>query len=67
MLSLLEELGIEYEVKRYDRDPKTMLASVSLREVHPSRVITDDTLTLTESGAIIEYLVERYGKGFTSF
>ncbi|MEH2424740.1 MAG: glutathione S-transferase [Nostoc sp.] len=64
VLWLLEELGVEYEVKRYDRDPKTMLAPASLREVHPlgkSPVITDGALTLAESGAIIEYLVERYG------
>ena len=66
VLWLLEELGIEYEVKRYDRNPKTMLAPTSLREVHPlgkSPVITDGALTLAESGAIIEYLVERYGNG----
>ncbi|MEH2450087.1 glutathione S-transferase family protein [Nostoc sp.] len=66
VLWLLEELGIEYEVKRYDRNPKTMLAPASLREVHPlgkSPVITDGALTLSESGAIIEYLVERYGNG----
>ena len=66
VLWLLEELGIEYEVKRYDRNPKTMLAPASLREVHPlgkSPVITDGALTLAESGAIIEYLVERYGNG----
>ncbi|MEH2235002.1 glutathione S-transferase family protein [Nostoc sp.] len=66
VLWLLEELGVEYEVKRYDRDPKTMLAPASLREVHPlgkSPVITDGALTLAESGAIIEYLVERYGNG----
>jgi glutathione S-transferase len=63
---LLEELGLEYEIKRYERDPKTMLAPVSLRNVHPlgkSPVITDGKLTLVESGAIIEYLVERYGNG----
>ena len=66
ILWLLEELGLKYEIKRYERDQKTMLAPESLREVHPlgkSPVITDDTLTLAESGAIIEYLVERYGKG----
>ena len=66
ILWLLEELGLEYEVKRYQRDPKTMLAPASLREVHPlgkSPVITDGTLTLAESGAIVEYLVERYGNG----
>ncbi|MBD2309107.1 glutathione S-transferase [Chroococcidiopsis sp. FACHB-1243] len=63
ILWLLEELGLNYEIKRYERDPKTMLAPASLREVHPlgkSPVITDDALTLAESGAIIEYLVERY-------
>ena len=66
VLWLLEELGLEYEVKRYDRDPTTMLAPESLRAVHPlgkSPVITDGALTLAESGAIIEYLVDRYGDG----
>lgn len=66
ILWLLEELGLEYEVKRYDRDPETMLAPASLRQVHPlgkSPVITDADLTLAESGAIVEYLVDRYGAG----
>jgi glutathione S-transferase len=66
ILWLLEELGLDYKIKCYQRDPKTMLAPASLRTVHPlgkSPVITDDTVTLAESGAIIEYLVERYGKG----
>jgi glutathione S-transferase len=66
ILWLLEELGLDYKIKYYQRDPKTMLAPASLRTVHPlgkSPVITDDTVTLAESGAIIEYLVERYGKG----
>lgn len=66
ILWLLEELGLEYEIKRYERDPETMLAPASLREVHPlgkSPVITDDGLTLAESGAIVEYLVECYGDG----
>ncbi len=66
ILWLLEELGIEYEIQRYERDPKTMLAPASLRKIHPlgkSPVITDGALTLAESGAIIEYLVERYGNG----
>ena len=66
ILWLLEELGLEYEVKRYERDSKTLLAPESLRKVHPlgkSPVITDGELTLAESGAIIEYLVERYGDG----
>ncbi|WP_408103983.1 glutathione S-transferase family protein [Tolypothrix campylonemoides] len=66
MLWLLEELDIEYEIKYYERDEKTMLAPELLRQVHPlgkSPVITDGDLTLAESGAIIEYLVERYGNG----
>ena len=66
VLWLLEELELPYEIKRYERDPKTMLAPPSLREVHPlgkSPVITDGELTLAESGAIVEYLVDRYGNG----
>lgn len=66
ILWLLEELGLPYEIKRYKRDPQTMLAPTSLREVHPlgkSPVITDGELTLAESGAIIEYLIDRYGNG----
>ena len=66
VLWLLEELGLEYDILRYQRDPKTMLAPPSLRAVHPlgkSPVITDGTLTVAESGAIVDYLVERYGKG----
>ena len=66
VLWLLEELELPYEIQRYKRDPQTMLAPTSLREVHPlgkSPVITDGKLTLAESGAIIEYLIERYGNG----
>jgi glutathione S-transferase len=66
VLWLLEELGLPYEVKRYERDAKTMLAPPELRAVHPlgkSPVVTDGGLTLAESGAIIEYLVERHGGG----
>ena len=66
VLWLLEELGLPYEVKRYERDAKTMQAPPALREVHPlgkSPVVTDGGLTLAESGAIIEYLVERHGGG----
>ena len=66
VLWLLEELGLEYDLQRYERDPVTMLAPPSLRVVHPlgkSPVISDGSLTLAESGAIIEYLVERYGDG----
>jgi len=66
VLWLLEELGVPYEVKRYERDPKTMLAPPALLAVHPlgkSPVITDDRVTMAESGAIIEYLVDTYGAG----
>ncbi|WP_234017108.1 glutathione S-transferase family protein [Nostoc sp. 'Lobaria pulmonaria (5183) cyanobiont'] len=66
VLWLLEELGIEYEIKFYERDAKTMMAPESLRQVHPlgkSPVITDADLTIAESGAIIEYIVDRYGNG----
>jgi glutathione S-transferase len=65
VLWLLEELGLDYEVRRYQRDAKTMLAPAALREIHPlgkSPVITDGPLTLAESGAIIEYLAESQGK-----
>lgn len=66
VLWLLEELGLEYEIVRYQRDAKTMLAPPSLRAIHPlgkSPVITDGDVTVAESGAIIEYLVERHGNG----
>jgi glutathione S-transferase len=66
VLWMLEELGVPYEVKRYQRDAKTMLAPPELRAVHPlgkSPVIEDEGQVLAESGAIIEYLAERYGEG----
>jgi glutathione S-transferase len=66
VLWLLEELGVPYEVKRYERDAATMLAPPALKAVHPlgkSPVITDGGTTVAESGAIVEYLVERYGNG----
>ena len=66
VLWLLEELELPYEIVKYERDPKTMLAPAALRAVHPlgkSPVITDGDATLAESGAILEYLVETYGKG----
>jgi glutathione S-transferase len=65
ILWMLEELGIPYEVKRYEREP-SMQAPASLRAVHPlgkSPVITDGDRTLAESGAILEYLVDTYGNG----
>ncbi len=64
VLWLLEELGVPYELKRYQRDPKTRLAPAALKAIHPlgkSPVITDGDETIAESGAILEYLVERYG------
>jgi glutathione S-transferase len=64
VLWLLEELGLPYEIKRYQRDPKTRLAPAELKAVHPlgkSPVITDGDETIAESGAILEYIVERYG------
>ena len=66
ILWLLEELGLEYQIKRYQRDPQTMLAPPELKAVHPlgkSPVITDGELTIAESGAITEYLIDRYGQG----
>jgi glutathione S-transferase len=66
VLWLLEELGLPYQIKHYQRDPMTMLAPPSLLAVHPlgkSPVITDDGVTVAESGAIIDYLVKRYGAG----
>lgn len=66
ILWLLEELELDYELVHYQRDPRTMRAPASLRAVHPlgkSPVITDGLHTVTESGAIIEYLVGKYGDG----
>jgi glutathione S-transferase len=66
VLWLLEELGVPYEIRKYERDAKTMLAPPELQKVHPlgkSPVITDGDLTIAESGAILEYLVERYDRG----
>ena len=66
VLWMLEELGVPYEIKRYQRDAKTMLAPPELKSVHPlgkSPVIQDGAVTLAESGAILEYLAERHGGG----
>jgi glutathione S-transferase len=62
VLWLLEELGLPYEVRRYERDRKTMLAPPELRRVHPlgkSPVIEDEGRVVAETGAIVEYLVEK--------
>ena len=66
ILWLLEELGIDYAVERYARDPETMRAPASMRAVHPlgkSPIVVDGDEVLAESGAIVDYLVRRYGKG----
>jgi glutathione S-transferase len=66
VLWMLEELGVEYTVVRYERDPKTMFAPPELKKIHPlgrSPVIRDGDFVLAESGAILEYLVEHYGNG----
>ena len=66
VLWLLEELAVDYEIVKYERDPSTMLAPVSLRAVHPlgkSPVITEDATTVAETGAIVEYVLERHGNG----
>ena len=65
VLWLLEELNVPYEIVRYKRDPKTRLAPPALKAIHPlgkSPVITDGDLTVAESGAILEYLVDQYGQ-----
>ena len=66
VLWLLEELGLDYQVRRYERDAETMLAPESLRQVHPlgkSPVIEDGERVVAESGAIVEYLAARHGNG----
>ncbi len=66
VLWLLEELQVPYEVRRYQRDSKTMLAPPELKAIHPlgkSPILTDSGQVIAESGAIIEYLLEKYGEG----
>jgi glutathione S-transferase len=66
ILWLLEELGLPYEMKRYQRNAETRLAPPELKEIHPlgkSPVITDGERTIAESGAIVDYVIRRYGKG----
>jgi glutathione S-transferase len=66
VLWLLEELGVPYQVKRYERDKKSNLAPKELMKVHPlgkSPVIEDSGAVIAETGAIIEYVVEKYGEG----
>ena len=64
VLWLLEELGLPYEIKYYERDPVTRLAPPALKAVHPlgkSPVIEDDGVVLAETGAIVDYLVDKSG------
>ncbi|HET7153901.1 MAG TPA: glutathione S-transferase [Hyphomicrobiaceae bacterium] len=66
ILWLLEELGLEYDIVRYQRDPVTRFAPPAIKAVHPlgkSPVIRDGGLVVAESGAIVEYLVGKYGNG----
>lgn len=66
VLWLLEELGLGYEVKRYERDAQTMLAPAELRAIHPlgkSPVIEDHGIKVAETGAIVEYLLDTHGQG----
>lgn len=66
VLWLLEELGLPYEVRRYQRDPKTRLAPAELRAIHPlgkSPVIEDGDVRVAETGAIVEYLLDTHGAG----
>ena len=63
---LCEELGIDYKLLRYDRDPVTRLAPPEYRALHPigtAPIIEDGAIVLGESGAIVEYIIQRYGDG----
>ena len=66
VLWLLEELGLNYQIQHYQRDPQTRLAPAALMAVHPlgkSPVLTDDGQTVFESGAIVDYLIRHHGDG----
>jgi len=66
ILWLLEELGVPYEIKPYQRDATTNLAPPELKAIHPlgkSPVIQDGALIIAESGAAVDYLIRKYGKG----
>jgi len=63
---LCEELGVAYELKRYERDAVTRLAPAAYKALHPmgtAPVITDGDVVLSESGAIMEYIIGKYGQG----
>jgi glutathione S-transferase len=66
VLWLLEELGLPYEMVRYQRNPQTRLAPPELETIHPlgkSPVIVDGDIKIAESGAVVDYIIRRYGKG----
>lgn len=66
VLWLLEELGVDYEIRAYKRDPETSLAPPEMRDVHPlgkAPMISDGEITVAESGAIVEYLMDAYDDG----
>lgn len=66
ILWLLEEMGLEYDIKFYERDAETRLAPPALKAVHPlgkSPVVEDGDVKVAESGAIVDYLVRTYGAG----
>src|ERR1700743_1888209 len=66
ILWLLEELGLPYEIRQHKRDPKTRLAPPELKQVHPlgkSPVLEDEGKVISESGAIIDYVLSNSGNG----
>lgn len=66
ILWLLEELGLPYEMAFYERDPKTMRRPDALKAIHPlgkAPVIEEDGIVIAESGAIVEYIIQRHGGG----
>src|SRR6202048_121719 len=66
IVRLCEELAIPYELKRYTRDPVTVLAPPEYKALHPigaAPVITDGDLVLAESGAVVDYIIAKYGNG----
>ena len=66
LLWLLEELGLPYEIKRYERDPATMLAPPALKALHPlgkAPLLDDNGIVLAETGAIFEYVLDSYDPG----
>lgn len=70
ILWLLEELELNYEIIKYQRDKVTMLAPKELENIHPlgkSPVLEDGDLVVAESGAIVEYLLKKYGKGSLTY